>query len=130
MTIDPVCKMKVDTDKAAAKAEHSGQMYYFCSEQTCRKHDVVAQHRWIERLYAPHEDDHGHLFVPRRDGKPFIVHMRHATCSIVGAIALSRATVRTLHQNLWYRHSTPIETLDPCAAPRLRILGCSLRLQD
>ena len=29
-----------------------------------------------------------------------------------------------------YRHSTPIVALDPCVAPRLRILGCSLRLRD
>jgi YHS domain-containing protein len=36
MVIDPVCKMKVEPDKAAAKADYAGQMYYFCSD-TCRK---------------------------------------------------------------------------------------------
>lgn len=36
MAIDPVCKMSVDSDKAAASAEHAGQVYYFCSE-ICHK---------------------------------------------------------------------------------------------
>lgn len=36
MTIDPVCKMNVEPEKAAAKAEHGGQAYYFCSD-TCHK---------------------------------------------------------------------------------------------
>ncbi|MHB1198930.1 MAG: YHS domain-containing protein [Polaromonas sp.] len=40
MTIDPVCKMKLEPDKAAAKAEHAGQMYYFCSE-SCHKSFVA-----------------------------------------------------------------------------------------
>jgi Cu+-exporting ATPase len=31
MVIDPVCKMKVDPEKAAAKTEYQGQTYYFCA---------------------------------------------------------------------------------------------------
>lgn len=31
MAVDPVCGMKVDEDQAAAKAEHQGRIYYFCS---------------------------------------------------------------------------------------------------
>ena len=31
MAIDPVCKMEVDPENAAAKAEHQGQTYYFCA---------------------------------------------------------------------------------------------------
>jgi Cu+-exporting ATPase len=31
MAIDPVCKMKVDPEKAAVKAEYQGQTYYFCA---------------------------------------------------------------------------------------------------
>jgi Cu+-exporting ATPase len=31
MAIDPVCKMEVDPEKAAAKAEYQGQTYYFCA---------------------------------------------------------------------------------------------------
>jgi len=40
MAIDPVCKMKVEPGKAAAKAEHAGQVYYFCSE-SCHKSFVA-----------------------------------------------------------------------------------------
>jgi len=36
MATDPVCKMSVEPEKAAAKAEHAGQVYYFCSD-TCHK---------------------------------------------------------------------------------------------
>lgn len=35
MATDPVCKMNVEPGKAAAKAEHAGQVYYFCSD-ICR----------------------------------------------------------------------------------------------
>ncbi|HBY96728.1 MAG: YHS domain-containing protein [Ardenticatenaceae bacterium] len=31
MAIDPVCGMEVDEKKAAARAEHMGNTYYFCS---------------------------------------------------------------------------------------------------
>ena len=31
MNIDPVCKMKVDPETAAAKAEYQGETYYFCA---------------------------------------------------------------------------------------------------
>lgn len=31
MTRDPVCRMKVDPARAAARAEHAGEVYYFCS---------------------------------------------------------------------------------------------------
>ena len=31
MAIDPVCEMKVDPEKAAAKTEYKGQTYYFMS---------------------------------------------------------------------------------------------------
>lgn len=36
MATDPVCNMKVDAEMAAAKTEHQGVTYYFCSEH-CRK---------------------------------------------------------------------------------------------
>ena len=32
MTIDPVCKMTMQPDKAAARVDYGGQTYYFCSE--------------------------------------------------------------------------------------------------
>ena len=31
MSIDPVCKMTVEEDQAAAKAEYKGAIYYFCA---------------------------------------------------------------------------------------------------
>jgi Cu+-exporting ATPase len=31
MAIDPVCKMEVDENSAAATSEYMGQTYYFCS---------------------------------------------------------------------------------------------------
>lgn len=37
MTIDPVCKMTVEPQKAAAKTEHQGVTYYFCCEHCCKK---------------------------------------------------------------------------------------------
>lgn len=30
--VDPVCKMTVDPDQAAATAEYQGQTYYFCAQ--------------------------------------------------------------------------------------------------
>lgn len=33
---DPVCGMDVDTQTAAAQAQHEGKTYYFCSEG-CRE---------------------------------------------------------------------------------------------
>jgi len=34
--IDPVCKMKVDPNKAAGKSEYNGKTYYFCAPG-CKK---------------------------------------------------------------------------------------------
>ena len=31
MTIDPVCKMEVDKNRAAAISEYKGRKYYFCA---------------------------------------------------------------------------------------------------
>ena len=31
MATDPVCKMAVDEEKAAATYEHKGKTYYFCA---------------------------------------------------------------------------------------------------
>ena len=31
MAIDPVCKMEVDENGAAATSEYKGQTYYFCA---------------------------------------------------------------------------------------------------
>src|SRR5260370_16346642 len=34
---DPVCGMMVDPEKAAAKAEHAGRTYYFCSKNCAER---------------------------------------------------------------------------------------------
>jgi Cu+-exporting ATPase len=31
MAVDPVCKMQVDEDKAAATCDYKGKTYYFCA---------------------------------------------------------------------------------------------------
>jgi len=36
MQTDPVCRMQVEPERAAAQAEHKGTTYYFCS-QGCHK---------------------------------------------------------------------------------------------
>ena len=47
MATDPVCGMRVDTDEAAATAEHDGTTYYFCS-QACRDTFVAATSaKWL-----------------------------------------------------------------------------------
>jgi YHS domain-containing protein len=30
--VDPVCKMTIDSEKAAAKSEYKGQSIYFCAK--------------------------------------------------------------------------------------------------
>lgn len=45
MTVDPVCKMKLEPEKAAAKAEHGGKTYYFCSG-TCHKSFMADPHKY------------------------------------------------------------------------------------
>jgi len=37
MQTDPVCGMKVDDQKAAAKSQYQGSTYYFCSDECRRK---------------------------------------------------------------------------------------------
>lgn len=40
MATDPVCKMNVEPEQPAVKAEHAGQVYYFCSN-ICHKKFVA-----------------------------------------------------------------------------------------
>lgn len=43
MVIDPVCKMKIDENKAAGKSEYKGQTYYFCAPGCKKKFDENPQ---------------------------------------------------------------------------------------
>jgi len=55
MAIDPVCKMKVDPAKAAAKVAYAGQTYYFCSD-ACHKAFSTDPQQYAGR--APHGGVH------------------------------------------------------------------------
>ena len=37
--VDPVCKMKIDENKAAGKSDYKGQTYYFCAVSCKQKFD-------------------------------------------------------------------------------------------
>jgi Cu+-exporting ATPase len=39
MVVDPVCKMKIDENKAAGSSVYKGQTYYFCSASCKQKFD-------------------------------------------------------------------------------------------
>lgn len=45
MATDPVCKMTVKPEKAAARAEYRGRTYYFCSSR-CHKAFMAAPGRY------------------------------------------------------------------------------------
>jgi YHS domain-containing protein len=47
MTIDPVCGMKVDETKAAAKGDYQGVTYYFCSAH-CHKTFTAAPEKYAK----------------------------------------------------------------------------------
>ena len=49
---DPVCRMKVDPDRAKAKAEHQGKPYYFCCPGCAQKFQADPQ-RYLAPKAAP-----------------------------------------------------------------------------
>jgi Cu+-exporting ATPase len=53
MERDPVCGMNVDPEKAAAKVEHAGQAYYFCSVGCARRFEQ-APGKYLNRTKQPH----------------------------------------------------------------------------
>lgn len=54
MAIDPICRMQVEEDQAAATAEHDGKQYYFCS-QGCKEKFEQDPERYIKALEQPEE---------------------------------------------------------------------------
>jgi len=52
MATDPVCGMKVEEAKAAARAEYQGQTYYFCSPG-CHKAFVQQPGKYIKAAASP-----------------------------------------------------------------------------
>ena len=55
MAIDPVCKMEVDEEKAAATVEYKGKTYYFCAPG-CK----TAFEREPEKYLEANGEDEGH----------------------------------------------------------------------
>ena len=46
--IDPVCKMKVEENKAAASSEYKGKKYYFCAPG-CKKAFDKNPEKYLDR---------------------------------------------------------------------------------
>jgi len=51
MTTDPVCKMNVEPEKAAARETFAGQEYHFCSD-TCHKKFVAEPKKYTSGAAA------------------------------------------------------------------------------
>lgn len=60
MAIDPVCKMKVDPQKAAAKVDHRGTTYYFCSHGCHQKFSADPEKYAGKKDSSDHAHGHGH----------------------------------------------------------------------
>lgn len=41
--VDPVCKMTIDSEKAAATSEYKGQTIYFCAKACKTKFDAAPE---------------------------------------------------------------------------------------
>ncbi len=52
MAQDPVCRMQVEEEKAAATAEHSGKQYYFCCSG-CKEKFTQNPDRYLQALEQP-----------------------------------------------------------------------------
>ena len=48
MAIDPVCKMTVSEEKAAAKMDYKGKAYYFCAK-VCKEKFEKEPEKYIQR---------------------------------------------------------------------------------
>ena len=59
-TLDPVCGMKVDPQKAAGESDYSWQRYYFCSVGCKRVFDAEPQKYVQPEDHVGHDHAHGH----------------------------------------------------------------------
>jgi Cu+-exporting ATPase len=50
--VDPVCKMTIDSEKAAATSEHKGQTIYFCAKGCKAKFDQEPE-KYLGRDSSP-----------------------------------------------------------------------------
>ena len=71
MATDPVCGMQVDEDRAAGRAEHGGQTYYFCSTRCLEKFraDPVA-YAGADTAAPGACHGHAHAHHPRQTAVP------------------------------------------------------------
>ena len=58
MSVDPVCGMNVDEEKAAAKSEYKGETYYFCA-QGCKVAFDKDPEKYVGQK-PEHHRDHKH----------------------------------------------------------------------
>jgi Cu+-exporting ATPase len=60
MAIDPVCKMKVEPETAAATAEYKGETYYFCAPG-CKMAFVKDPEKYLQAdAGGAHQHQHHH----------------------------------------------------------------------
>lgn len=63
MAIDPVCKMNVNAEQAAVKADYAGQTYYFCCA-ACQKAFTAQPEKYVSGAASGHgtggTHHHGH----------------------------------------------------------------------
>jgi len=52
METDPVCKMKLEPERAAAKASYQGKTYYFCSP-SCHKTFTAHPEKYVTKGEDP-----------------------------------------------------------------------------
>jgi Cu+-exporting ATPase len=59
MAIDPVCKMQVDPETAAAKTEYKGKTYYFCAPG-CKVDFDKDPEKYLKQESSGEHHHHGH----------------------------------------------------------------------
>lgn len=60
MAIDPVCKMEVDENSAAATSEYKGKTYYFCAPGCKAAFDKDPEKYLGQQEGHASHDHHGH----------------------------------------------------------------------
>src|ERR1700730_2375007 len=88
MERDPVCGMDVDPNKAAAKAEHAGKTYYFCT-LGCAKRFQQAPEKYLQPDLQPAKN------VPAPSG---LVNLHASPRSFAGGPAVAPAAKQETHK--------------------------------
>jgi Cu+-exporting ATPase len=72
---DPVCGMRVEPASAAAKVEHGGKPYYFCSAHCAQAFKVDPQ-RYLSGAHNPAMPHHAHVAMPSLPKKDPVCGMK------------------------------------------------------